>query len=246
MSVVGLKPVPKGIPNENQMLQSVGSLFSTSARSIFPMDGTCEGRQQKSKINYIVWDQTRCALIRNEPLLVIVCTHIGSKMFGEYILRTVHPSFTKQASLKLFWITYMEIIFDFYCRASHLWALFWTSHGMCRKISYKSVVMAVEIRPACNVQEIFLHSSKCQPHKDCLYNGSLQLMHSSSQETQQLTGYTHDRIHQPLHLQDSCKDQSQAISQVFTHKIVQPALIYTHQSSGPHHCCGPACASSRM
>ena len=33
---------------------------------------TCEGRQ---KINYIVWYQTRCALIRNEPLLVIYSMH---------------------------------------------------------------------------------------------------------------------------------------------------------------------------
>ena len=32
------------------------------------------------------------------------------------------------------------------------------------KISYKTVVMAIQIRPACNVQEIFLHSSKWQPH----------------------------------------------------------------------------------
>ena len=35
----------------------------------------------KSKVNYLVWDETRCALIRNEPLLVIVCTCNGSKMF---------------------------------------------------------------------------------------------------------------------------------------------------------------------
>ena len=42
---------------------------------------------------------------------------------------------------------------------------FWTLHGTCRKISYKSaVVMAAQIQPACNVQEIFLHSSKWQPH----------------------------------------------------------------------------------
>ena len=47
------------------------------------------------KINYIVWYQTRCALIRNEPLLVIVCTRNGSKMFDEYTLRAVHHSFTK-------------------------------------------------------------------------------------------------------------------------------------------------------
>ena len=91
----------------------------------------------------------------------------------------------------------------------HLWAIFWTLHGMCRKISYKTVVMAIQIRPACNLQEIFLHSSKWQPHsysdlvdtwadsvcihqlvlkmyvfKGCLFNGSLQLMHSNSQDTQ--------------------------------------------------------------
>ena len=32
---------------------------------------------------------------------------------------------------------------------------FWTLHGMCRKISYKSAVMAAQIQPACNVQEKF-------------------------------------------------------------------------------------------
>jgi len=46
----------------------------------------------------ITWDQTRCPLIRNEPLLVIVCTRNSSKMFDEYILRAVHHSFNGEAN----------------------------------------------------------------------------------------------------------------------------------------------------
>ena len=41
-------------------------------------------------------------------------------MIDEYILRAVHHSFTELGKFKaLFWITYVEIIIDFYCRASH-------------------------------------------------------------------------------------------------------------------------------
>jgi len=64
---------------------SIGSMFATSARSIFPMDGTC-------------------------GLLFGLC---------------------------------MDCVVRF---------------------PTKTVVMVIQIRPACNVQEIFLHSSKWQPH----------------------------------------------------------------------------------
>ena len=49
-------------------------------------------------------------------------------------------------------------------------------------------------------QTLFRHlSARTQAlFKVCQYNGSFQLLHSSSQDTQQFTGYTQDRIHQPL------------------------------------------------
>jgi len=86
---------------------------------------------------------------------------------------------------------------------------FWTLHGMCRKISYKSAVMAAQIQPAlimCRknfpaliqvatalllqlggyLGRLCLHppAHTQDVFKGCLYNGSFQLMHSSSQDTQ--------------------------------------------------------------
>jgi len=37
-------------------------------------------------------------------------------MFDKYILRAVHHSLFKA----VLWITYMDVIFDFYCQASHM------------------------------------------------------------------------------------------------------------------------------